>query len=132
MVVGVTGNYCSGKDVACEEFRTAGFTVIDVDKLGHEALVAKRDQVVEAFGEHILDDGNISRKKLGALVFGDGEKRKRLERIVHPWMIQRVRRLVSSPGLTQARWRYQSAYGCQATGFDGCAAIQRRRLEGLL
>jgi len=95
MVIGITGNYCSGKDVACAQFKQAGFAIIDVDGLGHEALEARREEVVEAFGKHILDGQKINRKKLGAIVFGDGGKRKGLERIVHPWMIGQVRSLIA-------------------------------------
>ena len=95
MVIGITGNYCSGKNVACTQFEQAGFSIIDVDSLGHEALEVKRQEVVDAFGEHVLYGNGIDRAKLGAIVFGDGGKMKELERIVHPWMIRRVRRLTA-------------------------------------
>jgi len=36
MIVGITGNYCSGKDLACRVFEQVGFSVIDVDSVGHE------------------------------------------------------------------------------------------------
>ena len=43
----------------------------------------------------LTPSGKIDRKKLGAIVFEDDEKRRELERIVHPWMIRQVRRLIS-------------------------------------
>jgi dephospho-CoA kinase len=95
MVIGITGNYCSGKNEACAQFEQAGFDIIDVDSLGHEALEVKRQEVVDTFGKHILHDNGIDRVKLGAIVFGDGGKMKELERIVHPWMIRRVRHLTT-------------------------------------
>ncbi len=98
MVIGITGNYCSGKDVACAQFSKAGFAIIDVDSVGHEALEARREEVVHAFGKKILDGRRVDRKKLGTIVFEDSQKRKELERIVHPWMIRRVRRLTTESG----------------------------------
>jgi len=95
MVIGITGNYCSGKNVACAQFEQVGFSIIDVDSLGHEALEVKRQEVVDFFGMDILHGNGIDRAKLGAIVFGDGGKMKELERIVHPWMIRRVRHLTT-------------------------------------
>ena len=98
MVIGITGNYCSGKNVACALFGEAGFRIIDVDSVGHEALEARRDEVVRVFGKEILDGDKVDRRKLGPIIFGNAEKRKELERIVHPWMIRQVRRLTLESG----------------------------------
>ena len=98
MVIGMTGNYCSGKDVACAQFNKAGFYIIDVDSVGHEALEARREEVIRVFGKNILDGQRLDRRKLGSIVFGNTQKKKELERIVHPWMIRRVRRLATESG----------------------------------
>ena len=98
MVVGITGNFCSGKDVACELFAQAGFRIIDVDSVGHNALEVKTKEVVDAFGKEILDGVKVDRRRLGAIVFEDEGKKKELERIVHPWMITQVRRLATESG----------------------------------
>lgn len=94
MVVGITGNYCSGKDIACSIFQEQGYEIIDVDRIGHEALEAKKDEVVQAFGRGIVGGDAIDRKKLGMIVFSSQEKKRKLENIVHPYMIKRVRELV--------------------------------------
>jgi dephospho-CoA kinase len=98
MVIGVTGNYCSGKDVACSLFEESGFQVIDVDRIGHEALITRKDEIVRCFGSGILSEGAVDRKKLGGMVFSSSGKREMLEKIVHPWMIREVRRRVSHNG----------------------------------
>jgi dephospho-CoA kinase len=91
MIVGITGCYCSGKSVASTVLQERGYYVIDVDKIGHEALDVKKNEIVRAFGENILHNGSIDRKKLGRLVFVNAGERKKLESIVHPWMIKKVR-----------------------------------------
>lgn len=42
----------------------------------------------------MLLDGLIDRKKLGEIVFKKSEEKKKLEAIVHPWMIRRVKTLI--------------------------------------
>jgi dephospho-CoA kinase len=52
--------------------------------------------VVEAFGSGILtNEGEIDRRRLGSLVFGDSAKRALLESLVHPIMVREVERQVA-------------------------------------
>ena len=68
--------------------------MVDVDKLGHQALADARSEVVAAFGDSILAaDGSIDRKKLGAIVFGARNELAKLEAIVHPRMVLECMRL---------------------------------------
>jgi len=86
--VGITGSIASGKSMVARRLKERGIPVIDLDKVGHEVLRKRHEAfepVVEAFGEGILgDDGEIDRKKLGALVFADPAARERLNQIMHP------------------------------------------------
>jgi dephospho-CoA kinase len=98
MVVGITGGYCSGKDTAASLFARNGFRLIDVDRLGHRALEMKSREIVARFGEGVLVGNRIDRKALGRIVFADRDARADLEKIVHPWMIRRVRDGVRASG----------------------------------
>ena len=82
MIIGITGCYCSGKNTVCELFANQGFSIIDVDRIGYIALEEKRTEIVSIFGEDILSEERIDRKKLGGIVFGDSQKRNELEKIV--------------------------------------------------
>jgi len=86
--VGITGSIASGKSTVARRMKDRGIPVIDLDKVGHEVLRKRHEgfePVVAAFGEDILGpDGEIDRKKLGALVFAGPEARERLNRIMHP------------------------------------------------
>ncbi len=96
MVVGVAGKIGSGKSAVAGMLADAGYRVIDVDRLGHRALVTERDRIVDAFGRGILfPDGQIDRRRLGELVFHTEEARRRLEAIVHPVMVRGVTTLVT-------------------------------------
>jgi dephospho-CoA kinase len=100
VVVGLTGRYCAGKDSVARLFAARGFRVLDVDALGHAALVDKAAEVAAAFGPSILRaDRTVDRRALGRLVFGNPRALSRLERIVHPVMVERVKAFIrDTPG----------------------------------
>jgi len=89
--VGLTGSIAVGKSFVCDVFRELGCHVLDADKTAREVVEPGTDgllQVVTEFGKDILtDDGELDRKKLGSIVFGDEEKRQLLNSIVHPLVI---------------------------------------------
>ena len=96
MVVGLTGKYCAGKDTVARIFASKGFTIIDVDLLGHEALAGNAREVVAAFGPGVsVTGGGVDRRALGRVVFKDSAALARLESIVHPAMVERVKSLVA-------------------------------------
>ena len=87
LIVGLTGGIGAGKSTVGNMFAQLGALVVDADQLARQAIEPGSigfDEVVAAFGEQVLTDGDIDRKKLGAIVFKDSAKRKTLESIVHP------------------------------------------------
>jgi len=87
-VIGLTGGIGSGKSTVSQFLAELGAVIIDADKVGHEALKPDSEtwrEVVAAFGKQILaPDGDIDRKKLGEIVFGEPEALAQLNRITHP------------------------------------------------
>lgn len=53
MIAGLTGKSCAGKDTFASLLPDS-FTIIDVDKLGHEALENSHQALREAFGPSIF------------------------------------------------------------------------------
>ena len=86
--LGITGGIASGKSVVAGMLRELGFRVIDADAMGHAAIepgTRAYNEIVREFGAGVVGaDGRIDRGNLGAIVFADGEKLKRLNAIVHP------------------------------------------------
>ena len=92
MVLGLTGKYCSGKNLAAEFFVSRGWYALDIDKFGHSALDTMHSSIVAAFGQGILsEDNSIDRKKLGTVVFGCKKKLAVLESIIHPEMVSQCK-----------------------------------------
>ncbi|MCD6552294.1 dephospho-CoA kinase [Thermotoga sp.] len=95
MVIGVTGKIGTGKTTVCEILkRDYGAYVVNVDEIGHEILEEVKEKLVELFGESVLEDGKVIRKKLGEIVFRSEEKLRKLERLVHPLMRKKVENIV--------------------------------------
>jgi dephospho-CoA kinase len=92
-IIGVTGSIGSGKSAVAERFARLGARIIDADMLAREAVAAGTstlEAVIRRFGKEMLTaEGELDRKRLGALVFSDPSARLDLEAIVHP----RVREL---------------------------------------
>lgn len=90
--IGLTGGIGSGKSTAAKRFRELGVLVLDADEISRASLKkggACYSDVVALFGSEILTlDGEIDRKKLASIVFGDEEKRRQLNAIVHPYVIE--------------------------------------------
>jgi dephospho-CoA kinase len=86
--LGITGGIASGKSAVAGMLRELGFQVIDADALGHSVMepgTRAFEEIKREFGEGVIRaDGRIDRGKLGAIVFADAEKLKRLNAIVHP------------------------------------------------
>jgi dephospho-CoA kinase len=86
--VGLTGGLASGKSFVGRALADLGCYLIEADKLGHEVMLPggeAYDAIVREFGREILDpDARINRRKLGAIVFGDAERLKKLSSLVHP------------------------------------------------
>ncbi len=87
-LVGITGGIASGKSLVLDTFMSLGAYGIDCDVLSREVIRPCSKawwEIVNFFGKEILrKDLEIDRKKLRGIVFGDSEKRKILERIIHP------------------------------------------------
>jgi len=96
-IIGILGGICSGKSTVADEFAKLGCKVIDADKMAHELLDRKdiRERVVGLFGETVTGrGGNIDNKKLAGVVFADGKKLSSLNKIIHPFVLERAEKLI--------------------------------------
>ena len=87
LVVGLTGGIGAGKSTVSEFFARLGALVIDADQLARMAIERGTDgfaDVLLRFGDDIILNGDIDRKKLAEIVFSDEKARKDLEAIIHP------------------------------------------------
>ena len=98
MVIGLTGGIGTGKSTVSQILREKNFPVIDLDTISHEVIKFPKvvEKIVENFGKEILESDdfgkyNISREKLGKIIFGNKQKRLILNSIMHPEILRAMR-----------------------------------------
>ena len=84
----LTGNIASGKSTVQKILENKGFKVFDTDKAAHE-LLEELPGIKIAFPETV-ENGKISREKLGRLIFGNDLLKNKLESIIHPEIRQKI------------------------------------------
>lgn len=98
-VIGLTGPTGSGKTTALAALERRGFQVVDCDALYYRVL--ERDQslrrgIREAFGDVFLSDGQLDRRALGDIVFGNPAALERLNALVYPAMSAAVGQIMEN------------------------------------
>jgi len=96
LLVGIGGNMGSGKSTVASELKRYGAKVIDADEMGWSIIAKGTDEyrrLVKTFGRAILTkSGNIDRRALGKLAFASKASLAKLNAIVHPSLLDRVRK----------------------------------------
>jgi len=95
MLVGITGNFSSGKSVVVHVFKRLGHDTFESDdrvtKLFKEPEVVKK--IGEAFGKTITVSGYVDKELLSIIVFNDPEKLKKLNSLMHPIIIDKIKEI---------------------------------------
>ena len=102
MIIGITGGTGCGKTTALKAIETLGGVVLDCDAIYHDLL--KTDDsllgAIEARFPGVVENGQLQRKKLGAIVFNDSQALLDLNGITHAAVKTEVaRRLADAPAL---------------------------------
>lgn len=97
--IGITGGVGSGKSQVLEFMHAhCGAYICQADHLAHQMQEPGEEcykEIVNIFGSQVLDRfGNIDRKYLGEIVFGDARKLKVLNEIIHPRVNQKIKDLM--------------------------------------
>lgn len=91
-VIGLTGGIASGKSTVVKALQDLGAVVISGDKVAHEMMLPGKpiwEDIVKTFGDAILNpDRSINRTRLGSIVFNDPQLLNKLNRIVHPLIME--------------------------------------------
>jgi dephospho-CoA kinase len=98
-IFGLTGGLASGKSSVAEHWRSRRLPVIDADSLAREVVAPGSealDEIVQAFGPSMLQDGALDRRRLAAVVFSNPEALRDLESITHPRIERRRAELLAA------------------------------------
>ena len=138
MFIALTGGIGCGKSRVLTEFARCGFQTFDADKLCHDfyATEAGRAAVMARWGEAIRgEDGMPDRKRLSGIVFRNPEELAYLEKLIFPYLLQRLealrRKYAAAPVMVEIPLLYEKEL---AAHFDAVIAVwsdfavRRRRL----
>lgn len=103
-LVVLTGGVASGKTEVSKRLSACGALVIDTDVIAKEITEPGQpghQAIASCWGESILvsngpQEGHLDRRALRQIVFADTQKRKVLEQLLHPLIMDEVRQQLSN------------------------------------
>lgn len=97
ILIGICGRSGSGKGYVCDVFESFGGLHIDTDALYHELLLPVDGALSECseairceFGDEVIKDLTVDRRKLAKIVFSDEEKLSALNSISHRFVKEKT------------------------------------------
>jgi dephospho-CoA kinase len=124
-VIGLTGGIASGKSTVARLLVDLGATVIDADQLARQIVDPGQPalaELVARFGAAILTpDGQLDRKRLGAIAFSDPAARADLGRITHPRIAAASARAIAEA----------SERGVEVVFYEAALLVENRAHTGL-
>jgi dephospho-CoA kinase len=92
LLAGLTGGMGSGKTTVGNLFKALGAYVLDADEICRSLVEPGKpawQEIVDLLGNGIVkDDQTLDRRKIADIVFKDPEKKKALEAILHPRVME--------------------------------------------
>ena len=98
-LIGLTGAIGSGKSSVSALFARKGAIIIDGDGIAKQLQQkgsATLQKMVDEFGDILLETGELDRAKVAQLVFGDADRLKRLNAIMHPAISAEILRQIEA------------------------------------
>ncbi len=89
-IIAITGNIGSGKSTVMSVLDKLGYKTVSADECTQGAYEIARPQLVKAFGDKIIENGEMNRKRLGEAAFSSDENLKMLNSIMHPIIFQMI------------------------------------------
>ena len=141
LIVALTGGIGSGKSMVGDMFADLGAVVVDSDQLAREVVERGSDgfdQVLAAFGDGVLKNGDLDRASLAELIFKDTKKRVQLEQITHPLIRKAFTKVIEAadansivinqiPLLVESKNNYQFDYTITVTAGEDTRSERLRK-----
>lgn len=93
MILGLTGGIATGKSTTSKIIKKIGIPVVDADEISRKIVYDMEIilKIKEEFGEEIYIIGELDREKLSRIVFSNKDKLKKLNMILHPAILKKIK-----------------------------------------
>lgn len=95
VTIGITGNSGSGKSTFSKVLASKlDAVIIDADKIAKKTSEQGKEyynKIVEEFGEEILKENEIDRKKLANIIYKNEEKRNKLNFFTNKYVVEKIK-----------------------------------------
>ncbi|MFH0985999.1 MAG: dephospho-CoA kinase [Candidatus Omnitrophota bacterium] len=100
LIVGLTGGFGVGKSSVAQFFKNLGAEVIDADEIAHDSMKKGSpifDPIIELFEDALHPGGKkMDRAMMAEIVFADTKRRKELEAVVHPYVLEKIKEKIEA------------------------------------
>ena len=97
-VVGITGTSGSGKSTVARIIQqNYNAQIIDADKIAKELTQKDTEylrKIVKTFGEEILENGKLNRKKLADIIFLDKKQKEKIDKLTQKYVVDEIKKQV--------------------------------------
>lgn len=94
MIIGITGNSGSGKTIISKILaEKINAKIIDADKIAKEMTSNKTKylkEIIEIFGQDILQDDKLNRKKLAEIIYKNKIKKHQLDKLTYKYVAKEI------------------------------------------
>lgn len=106
-VVGITGTSGSGKStVAGIIQQNYNAQIIDADQIAKELTQQDTEylrKITKTFGEEILENGKLNRKKLADIIFSDKKQKEKIDKLTQKYVVDEIKKQVKE---SKTSWSY--------------------------
>ncbi len=142
IIIGLTGPSGSGKGWVSAILKKYNIPSIDTDAVYHDLLIPPSpclDELCVAFGNDILENGQLNRPALASIVFSNKEKLDLLNKITHKYVLNKADSLLSEyekagyrATIVDAPALYEAAYDQKCDFVIAVAASKQLRLKRIM
>lgn len=132
---GITGQTGAGKSHICKCFANRGFKIIDCDFYAHK-ITENNPQLFlllqKEFGQNIIENGKLNRKKLAEIAFSSKEKTRALNNIMHPLIMELCKKEAAFPCVVDAPQLFEAKANNDCYKTVAVIANEQTRLERII
>ena len=100
MIIGITGNSGTGKSTIAKLLANKiNADIIDADKIAKEMTETETEylkEIIKLFGEEILVDNKLNRKKLAESIYNNNYKKEQLNDLTYNYVVKEIKNKIKN------------------------------------